>query len=342
MQQCHLTYVGSLATLLWRRVLRERDAEPAVGEFCGWARSPSRPRCWPRPWRCGSCCAHYHDRHGHNACADLASRGYLAGLRGRRQAAAAHRRRDHLLHVAPDEVAEAAAGALGRSRPGPGRHPVERIGAVSGQAQPSCSRRLRLGSGVQPAARQPPAGSSGWWSRRLKMPTSWWQRETATAPGSARRASARRPVSSSTTPPARSCYCGQTGHPGSSRSHHRRHTRQGPGHPHPRPRLHIDADRHKGDGGHRHLRPATGAGRHEAGDRPTSLCLVVGVADRPKSSPRSCGCSSPFHVSRNTRRQTSKKSKHGRQGWMPCTPASQDGSPAPSRASGRWRTCVGS
>jgi arsenical pump membrane protein len=29
----NLTYVGSLATLLWRRVLRERDAEPAVGEF---------------------------------------------------------------------------------------------------------------------------------------------------------------------------------------------------------------------------------------------------------------------------------------------------------------------
>jgi arsenical pump membrane protein len=25
--------VGSLATLLWRRVLHERDAEPAVGEF---------------------------------------------------------------------------------------------------------------------------------------------------------------------------------------------------------------------------------------------------------------------------------------------------------------------
>lgn len=29
----NLTYVGSLATLLWRRTLRERDAEPPVGEF---------------------------------------------------------------------------------------------------------------------------------------------------------------------------------------------------------------------------------------------------------------------------------------------------------------------
>jgi arsenical pump membrane protein len=29
----NLTYVGSLATLLWRRVLRQRQAEPAVGEF---------------------------------------------------------------------------------------------------------------------------------------------------------------------------------------------------------------------------------------------------------------------------------------------------------------------
>lgn len=29
----NLTYVGSLATLLWRRVLRSRDAEPTLGEF---------------------------------------------------------------------------------------------------------------------------------------------------------------------------------------------------------------------------------------------------------------------------------------------------------------------
>ncbi len=29
----NLTYVGSLATLLWRRLLRERDAEPAIGDF---------------------------------------------------------------------------------------------------------------------------------------------------------------------------------------------------------------------------------------------------------------------------------------------------------------------
>jgi len=29
----NLTYAGSLATMLWRRVLREHDAEPALGEF---------------------------------------------------------------------------------------------------------------------------------------------------------------------------------------------------------------------------------------------------------------------------------------------------------------------
>jgi arsenical pump membrane protein len=29
----NLTYSGSLATLLWRRVLREHDAEPDIGEF---------------------------------------------------------------------------------------------------------------------------------------------------------------------------------------------------------------------------------------------------------------------------------------------------------------------
>jgi arsenical pump membrane protein len=29
----NLTPTGSLATLLWRRVLRERDAEPSLAEF---------------------------------------------------------------------------------------------------------------------------------------------------------------------------------------------------------------------------------------------------------------------------------------------------------------------
>jgi arsenical pump membrane protein len=29
----NLTYAGSLATLLWRRVLAEHDAEPDLGEF---------------------------------------------------------------------------------------------------------------------------------------------------------------------------------------------------------------------------------------------------------------------------------------------------------------------
>jgi len=43
-----------------------------------------------------------------------------------------------LLHVAPSEVEQAATGALagllGRGRPGPGRHPAERISALSEQA----------------------------------------------------------------------------------------------------------------------------------------------------------------------------------------------------------------
>jgi nucleotide-binding universal stress UspA family protein len=43
-----------------------------------------------------------------------------------------------LLHVAPSEVEEAATGALagllGRGRPGPGRHPAERISALSDRA----------------------------------------------------------------------------------------------------------------------------------------------------------------------------------------------------------------
>jgi nucleotide-binding universal stress UspA family protein len=43
-----------------------------------------------------------------------------------------------LLHVAPSEVQAAAGGALagllGRGRPAPGRHPAERIGALSAEA----------------------------------------------------------------------------------------------------------------------------------------------------------------------------------------------------------------
>ena len=38
----NLTYTGSLATLLWRRVLRERDAEPGHGSSTCSARSPCR------------------------------------------------------------------------------------------------------------------------------------------------------------------------------------------------------------------------------------------------------------------------------------------------------------
>ncbi len=40
----NLTYVGSLATLLWRRVLQRRGLDPSATEFSGWARSPCR-RC---------------------------------------------------------------------------------------------------------------------------------------------------------------------------------------------------------------------------------------------------------------------------------------------------------
>jgi len=56
-----------------------------------------------------------------------------------------------LLHVAPTEVEEAAAGALagllGRGRPGPGRHPAERISVLSAQeaAELLAAAEARLG-----------------------------------------------------------------------------------------------------------------------------------------------------------------------------------------------------
>src|SRR6266704_3092680 len=60
-----------------------------------------------------------------------------------------------LLHVAPEEVEEAAAGALagllGRGRPGPGRHPAERISAISEQAAAEllAAAQARLGRQAQ-------------------------------------------------------------------------------------------------------------------------------------------------------------------------------------------------
>jgi nucleotide-binding universal stress UspA family protein len=64
-----------------------------------------------------------------------------------------------LLYVAPDEVTEAAAGALagllGRGRPGPGRNPAERIGALSGQAAAAllAAAAARLGRDARRQAR---------------------------------------------------------------------------------------------------------------------------------------------------------------------------------------------
>src|SRR5919197_2112568 len=60
-----------------------------------------------------------------------------------------------LLHVTPTEVEEAAAGSLagllGRGRPGPGRHPAERISALSEQAAAELlvAATARLGRGAR-------------------------------------------------------------------------------------------------------------------------------------------------------------------------------------------------
>jgi nucleotide-binding universal stress UspA family protein len=65
-----------------------------------------------------------------------------------------------LLHVAEDEVADVAAGALagllGRGRPGPGRHPVERITALSEQAAAEllAAAAARLGHPARQQARR--------------------------------------------------------------------------------------------------------------------------------------------------------------------------------------------
>jgi nucleotide-binding universal stress UspA family protein len=64
-----------------------------------------------------------------------------------------------LLHVTPGEVEEAAAGALagllGRGRPGPGRHPAERIRVISDQeaAELLAAAAARLGRQAERQAR---------------------------------------------------------------------------------------------------------------------------------------------------------------------------------------------
>src|SRR6266516_2725979 len=132
---------------------------------CGSGYSRCRPGCWPRPWRCGSCCGPTMTATMDDAtlrvlvwlvegtwqgCVDAAWPLLPAGAE------------ITLLHVTPDEVAEAAAGALagllGRGRPGPGRHPAERIGALSGQAASellaAAAARLRHGLAPEVAVRQ--------------------------------------------------------------------------------------------------------------------------------------------------------------------------------------------
>ena len=65
-----------------------------------------------------------------------------------------------LLHVAPSEVAEVAGGALagllGRGRPGPGRHPAERISALSEESalELLAAAEARLGRATRRATRR--------------------------------------------------------------------------------------------------------------------------------------------------------------------------------------------
>jgi nucleotide-binding universal stress UspA family protein len=69
-----------------------------------------------------------------------------------------------LLHVTPSEVEEVATGALagllGRGRPGPGRHPAERISALSEQAAAEllAAAAARLGPLGRAARRQTRTG----------------------------------------------------------------------------------------------------------------------------------------------------------------------------------------
>ena len=53
----NLTYVGSLATLLWRRIVHAHDQATDIGEFTRLASSACLPPWWPRRSPCGWLCA---------------------------------------------------------------------------------------------------------------------------------------------------------------------------------------------------------------------------------------------------------------------------------------------
>ncbi len=142
----NLTYAGSLATLLWRRMVREHDTEVDLAEFTrlGLLAVPGRPAARgggtagraDRHRRLKSCDRHRLDRRGTwPACAD-ATRTYApegAGIM--------------LLHVTGPEVPGAARGAyaglLGRARPerDPGTRLEHLAAASAGQLLAAAAER---------------------------------------------------------------------------------------------------------------------------------------------------------------------------------------------------------
>jgi hypothetical protein len=216
----NLTYVGSLATLLWRRILREHDTEPALGHFTrlGLLTVPTglaaaTVALWAALHTTGADHRSERDHLGH--------RRHLARLRGRRPRLDIRRRRPH---PAPRHRRRrrrrahgAFAGLLGR------HHQPERDRAAAWRPSPrprppTCSMPPPAGSAAPPRSDSNATAAP---NTRSYGPTCSSAPATATAAASARTAWPRSPASSSTTRPARSCSSGPNPHPASTPS--RRH-----------------------------------------------------------------------------------------------------------------------
>ena len=221
----NLTYVGSLATLLWRRVLTHEDDEVELGEFVRLgAAHRAGGRSWPRPWsygsaRQGSADARARlDRGGHLAGRPWPRRPRSLPARRRDQPPARRARRVEALPTAP------APGCWARRPPRTG--PADQLGR-SGRGRPRRAAGRRRRAATAGARRRPCAGRSS---------TRWWRppramdllvlAATATTRDWVRTAWGPPRASSWTTRRAACCWCGPTRRRTSTRSRRRPRTRR--------------------------------------------------------------------------------------------------------------------
>jgi hypothetical protein len=134
----NLTYVGSLATLLRRPVLRARGADVGVIESTRLGAAPCRWSCRARCWRSGSCSPSLEVARDRGA----DRRGDLGGVRGCHPRPASGRNPSPLLHLTPAQVSWVVGGAA------TGRAAARAPGAPGDANRSGRTRSGRAGAGA--------------------------------------------------------------------------------------------------------------------------------------------------------------------------------------------------